>query len=178
MSQNDWMQTKLVSHKDKIVVIEISGFKIIFKVEGNGQLKSIDESKEFDCVIKLTINDFINQLVNKKNGKISVEGDLGLANQVSQVLKKIEWDVEEDLSKYIGDIPAIHATRFLKKVVNTSQKNINNLTGALIEYWQEENPILAKKRSIEIFNEEVDKIVEDTERLEARMKTIIKKRKL
>ena len=66
------------------------------------------------------------------------------------MLKKIEWDVEEDLSKYIGDIPAIHATRFLKKVVNTSQKNINNLTGALIEYWQEENPILAKKRSIEI----------------------------
>ena len=82
------------------------------------------------------------------------------------------------MSKYIGDIPAIHATRFLKKVVNTSQKNINNLTGALIEYWQEENPVLAKKRSIEIFNEEVDKIVEDTERLEARMKTIIKKRKL
>ena len=90
MSQNDWMQTKLVSHKDKIVVIEISGFKIIFKVESNGQLKLIDESKEFDCVIKLTINDFINQLVNKKNGKISVKGDLELANQVSQVLKKIE----------------------------------------------------------------------------------------
>ena len=45
-----------------------------------------------------------------------------MANQVSQVLKKIEWDVEEDLSKYIGDLPAIHTTNILKKVVQTVKK--------------------------------------------------------
>ena len=175
LSQNDWMQTKLIDHKDKVVVIEISGLELILKIDEKGLLHSLYESEEFDCVIKLTVNDFINQLINKKNGNISIKGDLELANQVSQVLKKIEWDVEEDLSKYIGDIPATQATKVLKKIVTNSQKNISNITGALLEYWQEENKILTKKRHVEIFNSEVDKIVEDTERLEAKIKKIVEK---
>jgi len=178
LSQNDWMQTRLVNHKNKVVVIEISGLKIILKIDENGLLHSLNDSEEFDCIIKLTINDFINQLINKNKGNISIKGDLELANQVSQVLKKIEWDVEEDLSKYIGDKPAIQVTKVLKKIVTNSQKNIGNITGALLEYWQEENKILTKKINVEIFNSEVDKIVEDTERLEAKIEMIIEKIKI
>ena len=178
LSQNDWMQTKLIDHKNKVVVIEISSIKLILKIDEKGLLHSLNETKEFDCIIKLTVNDFINQLINKNNGNISIKGDLELANQVSQVLKRIEWDVEEDLSRYIGDIPAIQATKVLKKIVTNSQKNIGNITGALLEYWQEENKILTKKRDVEIFNSEVDKIVEDTERLEAKIKKIVEKIKI
>ena len=178
LSQNDWMQTTLIDHQHKIIAIEISRLKIIFKVNESGLLQSLDESEEFDCTIKLTVNDFINQLVNNKNGKISIEGDLELAKQVSQVLKKIEWDVEEDLSGYIGDIPAIHSTKILKKVVTNSKKNIVNIASTLLEYWQEENQILTKKTDVENFNSEVDKIVEDTERFEAKMNIVMQKIKL
>ena len=178
LSQNDWMQTSLIDHQHKVIAIEISSLKIIFKVNENGLLQSIDESENFDCIIKLTVNDFINQLVNNKNGNISIEGDLELANKVSQVLKKIEWDVEEDLSKYIGDIPAIHSTKIIKKVITSGKKNIVNIAGAFLEYWQEESQILTKKNDVENFNSEVDKIVEDTERLEAKMNIAMQKIKL
>ena len=178
MSQNDWMQTKLIDHKDKVVVIEISGLKLIFKIDENGLLHSVNESEKFDCIIKLTVNDFITQLTTKNNSNVSIKGDLELANQISQVLRKIEWDIEDDLSKYIGDIPAIQTTKVLKKIITNSQKNLGNITGALLEYWQEENKILTKKRNVEIFNSEVDKIVEDTERLEAKIKKIVEKIKI
>jgi ubiquinone biosynthesis protein UbiJ len=175
LSQNDWMQSKLVDHKNKIILIEISDLKLILKVDENGLLHSLSEAEKFDCIIKLTVNSLISQLINNNNSNISIEGDLELANQVAQVLKKIEWDIEEDLSKYIGDIPAIQTTKILKKVVARGQKNIGNITGALLEYWQEENKILTKKINVEIFNSEVDKIVEDTERLEARIKIMVEK---
>jgi len=178
LSQNDWMKTKLIDHKNKVVVIEISGLKLIFKIDENGLLHSVNESEKFDCIIKLTVNDFITQLTNKNNSNVSIKGDLELANQISQVLRKIEWDIEDDLSKYIGDIPAIQTTKVLKKIITNSQKNLGNITGALLEYWQEENKILTKKRNIEIFNSEVDKIVEDTERLEAKINIIIEKIKI
>ena len=175
LSQNDWMQSKLVDHKNKIILIEISDLKLILKVDENGLLHSLSEAEKFDCIIKLTVNSLISQLINNNNSNISIEGDLELANQVAQVLKKIEWDIEEDLSKYIGDIPAIQMTKILKEVVARGQKNITNITGALLEYWQEENKILTKKINVEIFNSEVDKIVEDTERLEARIKIMVEK---
>ena len=176
--QNDWMQSELVDHKNKIIVIEISGFKITFKVKDDGQLEMIDEDKRYDCEISLTVNDFVGQLINDKNGKISIKGDIELANKISQILKKIEWDIEEDLAKYIGDVPAIQTTKILKKIKNTGKKNLQDLTGSLVEFWQEENQILAKKRDVEKLNNNIDIIVEDTERLEARIKNITKKRKV
>ena len=178
LSQNDWMQSDLINHKNKIVIIEISGFKTIFKVKGDGQVEMINDSKDYDCKIKLTVNDLIGQLVNNKNGKISIEGDIELANKISQVLRKIEWDLEEDLAKYIGDIPAIRTTKALKKIKNTTKENIKTLTSSLIEYWQEENKILAKTRDVEMFNKKIDTIVEDTERVEARINNIIISKKI
>jgi ubiquinone biosynthesis accessory factor UbiJ len=176
--QNDWMQSELVDHKNKIIVIEISGFKITFKVKDDGQLEMIDEDKRYDCEISLTVNDFVGQLINDKNGKISIKGDIELANKISQILKKIEWDIEEDLAKYIGDVPAIQTTKILKKIKNTGKKNLQDLTGSLVEFWQEENQILAKKRDVEKLNNNIDIIGEDTERLEARIKNITEKRKV
>ena len=178
LSQNDWMQSDLINHKNKIVIIEISGFKTIFKVKEDGQVEMINDSKDYDCKIKLTVNDLIGQLVNNKNGKISIEGDIELANKISQVLRKIEWDLEEDLAKYIGDIPAIQTTKALKKIKNTTKENIKTLTSSLIEYWQEENKILAKTRDVEMFNKKIDTIVEDTERVEARINNIIISKKI
>jgi len=178
LSQNDWMQSDLINHKNKIVIIEISGFKTIFKVKEDGQVEMINDSKDYNCKIKLTVNDLIGQLVNNKNGKISIEGDIELANKISQVLRKIEWDLEEDLAKYIGDIPAIQTTKALKKIKNTTKENIKTLTSSLIEYWQEENKILAKTRDVEMFNKKIDTIVEDTERVEARINNIIISKKI
>ena len=178
LSQNDWMQSDLINHKNKIVIIEISGFKTIFKVKEDGQVEMINDSKDYDCKIKLTINDLIGQLVNNKNGKINIEGDIELANKISQVLRKIEWDLEEDLAKYIGDIPAIRTTKALKKIKNTTKENIKTLTSSLIEYWQEENKILAKTRDVEMYNKKIDTIVEDTERVEARINNIIISKKI
>ena len=82
------------------------------------------------------------------------------------------------LAKYIGDVPAIQTTKILKKIKNTGKKNLQDLTGSLVEFWQEENQILAKKRDVEKLNNNIDIIVEDTERLEARIKNITEKRKV
>ena len=74
LSQNDWMQSRLINHKNKVIVIEISEFKLILKIDENGLLQSLNESEEIDCIIKLTVNDLINQVINNNNGNISIEG--------------------------------------------------------------------------------------------------------
>jgi ubiquinone biosynthesis protein UbiJ len=45
----------------------------------------------------------------------------------------------------------------------------------LSEYWQEEKPLLAKKRHIEQFNTEVDTLRADVERMEKRLNKLTKK---
>ena len=65
LSQNDWMQSKLIAHKNKAITISISNFEIHFGIENNGQLKTIDKKKKIDCIIKLSINDWDSGLNSK-----------------------------------------------------------------------------------------------------------------
>ena len=59
--------------------------------------------------------------------------------------------------------------------MQTSKNNLNSLTGSIFEYWEEENKILAKKNHVSNFNSEVDQIVEDVDRLEAKINIMINK---
>jgi len=44
----------------------------------------------------------------------------------------------------------------------------------LSEYWQEEKPMLAKKRHVDQFNSEVDRLRSDVERFEKRLQKLAK----
>ena len=86
----------------------------------------------------------------------------------------MKWDYEEDLSQLIGDIPANKISAFGKHAVNTAKEQASNLAEMISEYWQEEQPLIAKKRHVEAFIQEVDQLRDDTERLEKRLSKLRK----
>jgi ubiquinone biosynthesis protein UbiJ len=105
---------------------------------------------------------------------IKVEGDTHLAIELGKVLQHIRWDVEEDLSKAVGDIAANKLVSASKIAVSTARKQASNVVGMLSEYWQEEKPVLAKKWQVEKFNTEVDTLRSDFTRLEKRLAKLTK----
>jgi ubiquinone biosynthesis accessory factor UbiJ len=175
LNQNDWMQTKLRPYSSMIIELEIDTFSLKFKVNNEGQLSISDPEAQPDAYIHMTIKSLIQLITQKKKNGITVKGDLDLANEFSMVVEGIEWDIEEDLSRFIGDIPATEITKISKKFFKNTRSNIKNLTENFIEYWQEENKILSKNDDLEIFNSNVDRLTEDTDRVEAKINNYIKK---
>ena len=45
----------------------------------------------------------------------------------------------------------------------------------LFEYWQEEKPLIAKKRHVEQFNQDVDTLRADVDRMEKRLEKLAQK---
>ena len=88
------------------------------------------------------------------------------------MLSHVRWDYEDDLSKVIGDVPANRVGTFAREAAGTVKDTAINLTEMLSEYWQEEKPVLAKKRHIEQFSNEVDTLRADVERLEKRLQRL------
>jgi len=89
-------------------------------------------------------------------------------------LSQVRWDYEDDFSKLIGDIPANKIGEFTRHSVSTIKDTATNLADMLSEYWQEEKPMLAKKRHVEQFNAEVDTLRADVERLDKRINKLAK----
>jgi ubiquinone biosynthesis protein UbiJ len=86
----------------------------------------------------------------------------------------MHWDIEEDLSKVVGDIAAYKIGEVSKKTFAEAKKQSINAAEMLSEYWQEEKNILAKKRHVENFNASVDELVSDIARFEKRLEKLQK----
>ena len=106
---------------------------------------------------------------------IKIDGDTHLATELSKVLQNMRWDIEEDLSHVTGDIAAFKIGEFSKKAFAEMRQQSINAAEMLSEFWQEEKPILAKKRHVEQFNADVDTLKSDVARFEKRFAKLNKK---
>ena len=57
---------------------------------------------------------------------IRIEGDVQLAAEVNWLIDHVRWDVEEDLSRIIGDAPAHMVMQNAKKVVDALRSFVLN----------------------------------------------------
>ena len=168
------MQTKLKPYVGMVIELEIDILSLKFLVNNEGQLIVGDPESPPDAYIQMAIKGLIQLITQKKKNGITVKGNLDLANDFSNIIEGLEWDMEEDLSRFIGDIPATEITKISKKFIKQSKSNIRNMAENFIEYWQEENKILSKNDDLEIFNVHVDELEEDVDRVEAKINNYIK----
>ena len=79
----------------------------------------------------------------------------------------IDW--EEHLSRLTGDIAAHRIMTVFGRLAEWSKSATNNLTDDIGEYLQEESLDVVSGAEIELFNQQVDSLRDDTYRLEARI---------
>ena len=105
---------------------------------------------------------------------IKIDGDMGLGNHFSQILREIDVDWEELLSRAVGDVVAHH----LGKVVRNAQGWLGDSSHAMRlntqEYLQEEARLVPADAEIRQYLDAVDTLRADTDRLEARLKRLEK----
>jgi len=82
--------------------------------------------------------------------------------------------MEQDLSGIIGDILAHRVVKASEDLKQWHNKTIRNLSETIVEYWMEEQPLLAKSVHVHEFISEVGALKSDVEQLEKRVEKIYK----
>ncbi len=101
--------------------------------------------------------------------EIRVSGDSAFAKEVLQIGKNLRWDVEQDLSGVLGDILAHRVVQAGESLMHWHTTTIRNLSQMWVEYWTEEQPLLAKSGDVREFIQEINMLREDTACLEKRL---------
>ena len=132
------------------------------------------DSKNYDVQISGSLISFANLLRNKssdalRDGSISINGDVGIAQKFQKLFLMIKPDIEEELSHFIGDIMAYNIVKFSDKAGSWMQNTKDVLDENVTEYLQEEIKIMPSKYEFKIFSKEVSKIRDDIERLEKKL---------
>lgn len=177
INQNTWAKEQLQPFGGKTVKFNIPPISATLTVLEDGGLAMAGESSSPDASISIPLPVAIRLLANDDSAATlaTLEGDTELSATLAKILRGMSWEYEEDLSKLIGDIPAHQIAEFGRKATAEIKSQSVNLAQMLSEYWQEEQPIIAKKRHVDTFNQEVDSLREATERLEKRIAKLSEK---
>lgn len=168
IAQNTWAMPRLMPHASKSIVFQLGFLRQHLVVLEDGQLAMAGETKVPDATVQLTPSVLARLMLQDNAAKMDVDisGDQALAQTVAQVLSQMRWDVEDDLSHFIGDIPANQLSETAQQAFEAGKTSIQDVVAMLTEYLQEENPILAKKFQVENFNAEVDELRAQLARVE------------
>jgi len=177
LAQNEWAAPMLQPFASKAVKLNFVLLKTSLVILENGNLAIAGETNVPDATITIPPSLLLRLMAKDEAAKlqIRVDGDTHLATTLAKVLSHVRWDYEDDLSKLTGDVSANKIGEFTRQSVSTVKDTAINLAEMLSEYWQEEKPLLAKKRHVEQFNTEVDTLRADVERLEKRLNKLANK---
>ena len=107
-------------------------------------------------------------------GDVEISGNVGLAQKLQSIFRGMEIDWEEYLSHFVGDIAAHKLGNFLKgmnRFVIASGKTIGM---DISEYLRFEKEALLDKTEVDEFNQAVDVLRNDVERLQKRLERLEK----
>ena len=176
LAQNCWANELLQPFAGKSVQLNIALLNTSLVILENGSLAIAGDTNIPDATITIAPSLLLRLIAKDEAAKlqIKIDGDTHLATELAKVFSNMRWDYEDDLSKLIGDVPAYKLGELGRHTVHTVKETGINLTKMLSEYWQEEKPMIAKKRHVEQFNAAVDTLRADVERLEKRLNKLAK----
>ena len=159
----------------KILSIHIKNTSRIFNVIMNSnELNSHTITENYDVQISGSLINFAKLLRNNssdalRDGTISINGDVAVAQKFQKLFAMIKPDIEEELSHFVGDIMANNIVKVSKKTGDWIQSTKDILQENIKEYLQEEIKLMPSKYEFNIFSKEVSKIRDDIERLEKKI---------
>lgn len=102
-----------------------------------------------------------------RQGFVRFTGDADLAERFRKLLLYARPDLEEELSRLVGDPLAHEFGRFVTGLSDWSAQALGSFSRSLSEYLQEESRLVPPKRELATFASDVDALVDDVARAEA-----------
>jgi ubiquinone biosynthesis protein UbiJ len=106
-----------------------------------------------------------------ENG-IQIDGDMALGNHFSQILREVDIDWEELLSRAVGDVLAHQMGQAARNTKGWLDSSAHAMRLNTKEYLQEETRILPAEAELKAYLDAVDTVRMDADRLEARVKRL------
>ncbi len=176
------MLGKLAQFEGKVIKLEMTGInKTLYMLPNESGIQVLTEYEgSADTVLRGTpISLFKMGLVSNAANlllKVEVEitGDTRLGHQFKNIFSQMDIDWSEPLADMVGDSLAYQIQQSGNKFSRWGKATLNSVSASFSEYLQEESRDVVTDTELDIFNDAVDQLRDDVDRLQARINTLIK----
>jgi ubiquinone biosynthesis protein UbiJ len=107
-----------------------------------------------------------------QRGAVTIRGDVELAQRYRELALLLRPDLEEELSRFLGDAPAHQLVRLVAGAAAFGRRAARTTVLNVAEYLSHERGDLVPRAEAEVFLEGVDRLREDVDRLDARLQQL------
>ena len=168
----------------KSLRLQLTGlpFEILLRAESDRIQLSTDSDHTADAILSGSPIGLLALAQQTSTASLSgtsvrITGDAEVAQAFSQLLKQIKPDLEEELSRIMGDVAAHQVGNTVRSVFGFGRRLGDTLLQNIGEYLSEEGRDIPSKTEAEEFIRDVDTLRDDAERFEARLNALERKAK-
>ena len=165
---------RLAKHAGRTARFNVGPVSLAFTVQANGEVSAAGDGAARDLEVHIpasALPRFASRDANAWRG-VRIEGDAEFAHDVSYLARNLDWDVEEDLSRVVGDIAAHRIVKTARSFGQWGLEAGKRLAQGAAEYWTEESPLVASRVKIESFVRAVVELRDAVDRLEKRVEKL------
>jgi ubiquinone biosynthesis protein UbiJ len=179
LAQQPWAREELARHAGRSLRLAAPPFALGLKISDKGEVSAMAPGGTADVTLSVAATRvpflFIDPETAMKD--VRIEGDAELAQTLARLAREVRWDVEEDLSKVLGDIPAHQMMRFARAFAAWGQEAGRRFAETTGAYFVDESPTLVRRDAAEAFGRDVAALRDDQARLEKRLELLEKARR-
>lgn len=171
VAQAPWAQEALLKHSGSTVAIAAAPIEFSLRIDATGNLEAAGDAADPDLRIELTPIEAVRLVTGQASmAEVTrIDGDAAFGATLRQLAANLRWDYEEDLSKVIGDVAAHRAAGMLRSLAAWPAAAGERLGQAAAEFATEEAQLMPSRHEFEAWLADVDRVRDDTERLEKRI---------
>lgn len=167
----------------KVLALHIEGLPLSIYFKSQGEQMSLDTT--YDGTPSATLSGTPLSLLRMagpapeaalRTGTVHIHGDAEVAQTFSELLKQARPDLEEELSRVIGDVAAHHVGNVARSAVGFARRAVDTFAQNVSEYLQEEGRDAPSRTEADEFVTGVDQLRDDVDRFEARLALLERKR--
>jgi ubiquinone biosynthesis protein UbiJ len=174
-----WALERLKVFAGRRARLEFGALALPLTIGADGLFVADANSEAPDVTITLAADAPLRALTESASllASAQISGAADLAENLAFVFRNLSWDVESDVSFFVGDIAARRIVSGGRRFFDWQKAQAKNFAENVVEYLTEENPTIARAREVSAFGAEVERLHEDLKRLEARVERVENSRK-
>lgn len=125
---------RLARHEGKRLQVDVGGLGVCWGISGVGLFMRADPASTTEPDLRVAVLEtqwaaLLKMVASGEQPEVKIFGDVLLAAEIGWIRDHVRWDVEADIARFIGDVPAVNLTRVVKGAI-TAIKQFSKRTPA------------------------------------------------
>lgn len=179
LSREDWAQDRLARHAGKSIRFVAGPWRVSLGIRADGRVETSDPAVVPDVTLTLPGEKLAQLPATLRGGDkdeiaamLHIQGDAALVQVVSELAKGLRWDIEDDLSRLVGDVAAVRVVGAVRGLSHSARRSARRMAENVGEYLVEEQPQVLGRMAFDEWQERLQAMQQRLGRLEDRIERL------